>query len=247
MAKRETNSMPVNYAEQLKNEVSNIQSRISAPTGDRIRMKSNSHFELPDQTEAETLEGIIVDFVSSNMLFEGAFDRNNPQPPGCFAVGPEPTMLIPTNNSPNKQSESCASCPNNQFGSAGKGKACKNTRLVAFQPLGEEDIFILSVPPTSIKSFDGYVGTLAAKHRLPPVGVLTRVSLDKSVDFSAPRFEVVRPLEEAELPKAMEARIQARERLVAEPDFSQYAAVPATPARGAPARGPAPAVRGARR
>jgi hypothetical protein len=236
MAKRETSSLPVNYAEQLANEVSNIQARISAPSGDRIRMNGSAGFVLPDGTEAETIDGVIVDFVSSNLLFEGAFDAKNPQPPGCFAVGPEPTTLIPSNNSPNKQAETCAVCSNNQFGSNGKGKACKNTRLLAIKALDSDDIAILSVPPTSIKAFDSYVSTLASKHRLPPVGVLTRISLDRSVTYAAPRFDVVKPLGEDELPAVMEARKPARERLVVEPDFSQY--VPPAPARGAPARGP---------
>ena len=34
--------------------------------------------------------------------------------------------LIPSANSPQAQCEDCASCPMNAFGSAGKGKACKN-------------------------------------------------------------------------------------------------------------------------
>lgn len=245
-SKRATSNLPVNYVEQLANEVSNIQQRIAAPAGDRIRMINSSHFALPNGTDAETIEGVVVDFVSSNLLFEGAYDKDNPSAPGCFAVGPEPTTLIPTSNSPNKQAETCAVCPNNQFGSAGKGKACKNTRLLAIKPLDAEDdsIYVLSVPPTSIKSFDGYVHTLAGKHRLPPVGVVTKISLDKNESFAAPRFEVVRPLTNEELGGFMEARTQARERLVSEPDFTQYK--PQAPA-GRGARGvAAPTVRGRR-
>lgn len=239
MAKRETSNLPVNYAEQLANEVSNITTRIAAPSGDRIRMINSSHFELPNGDDADAIEGVVVDFVSSNLFFEGAYDKDNPSPPGCFAVGPEPTTLVPTGNSPNKQAETCSVCPNNQFGSNGKGKACKNTRLLAIMPLEGDDIYVMSVPPTSIKSFDGYVSTLASKHRLPPVGVVTRITLDKTVTYAAPRFEVVKPLDATDLPKAMEARGQARERLVAEPDFSQYVA----PAPVRAGRAAAPAVR----
>jgi hypothetical protein len=242
-AKRQTSNLPVNYAEQLANEVSNIQQRIAAPAGDRIRMVNNSHFALPNGQDADAIECVVVDFVSANLLFEGAYDKDNPSAPGCFAVGPEPTTLIPTNNAPNKQAETCAVCPNNQFGSAGKGKACKNTRLLAVKPIdGDDDnIYVLSVPPTSIKAFDGYVHTLAGKHRLPPVGVVTRISLDKNESFAAPRFEVVKPLDSSELGPYMEARTQARERLVAEPDFTQYHP-PGPPVRGA-GRSAAPATR----
>ena len=62
------------------------------------------------------------------------------------------------------------------------------------------------------------------------MGVLTRVTLDKAESYSAPRFEVVRPLAGDELGPYMEARNQARERLIAEPDFSQYNAAPPAPA-----------------
>lgn len=241
MAKRQTSNLPVNYAEQLQNEVSNIQGRIAAPAGDRIRMVNNSHFALPNGEDADSIEGIVVDFVSSNLFYEGPYNKDNITAPGCFAVGPEPTTLIPSKNSPNRQSDTCAVCPNNQFGSNGNGKACKNTRQLAIQPLGDDagSIYILSVPPTSIKAFDGYVHTLAGKHRLPPVGVVTRITLDKSVTFAAPRFEVIRPLTNDELPAAMDARDAARERLTAEPDFSQYVnpnAAPAARGRGTPAR-----------
>jgi hypothetical protein len=240
--KRQTSNLPVNYAEQLANEVSNIQQRIAAPAGDRIRMVNNSHFALPNGQDADAIEGVVVDFVSANLLFEGAYDKDNPSAPGCFAVGPEPTSLVPTSNSPNRQADTCAVCPNNQFGSAGKGKACKNTRLLAIKPIDADDdnIYVLSVPPTSIKAFDGYVHTLAGKHRLPPVGVVTKVTLDKNESFAAPRFEVVRPLAADELGPYMEARTQARERLIAEPDFSQYHAAAPAPRGG---RGAAPAVR----
>jgi hypothetical protein len=221
---RTTSSLPVSYAEQLANEVSTIQARIAAPSGDRIRMVGSTHFVLPDGTDTEVLEGVVVDFLSANLFFDAAFNKDSPQPPACFAVGVEPTTLIPTRNSPDKQSDTCTVCPNNQFGSAGNGKACKNTRLLAVKALGKDEIYVLSVPPTSIKYFDTYVQTLAGKHRLPPVGVLTKISLDKSSTFAAPRFEVVRPLDETELPEAMEARASARERLATEPDFSQYKA-----------------------
>lgn len=236
--KRSTSNLPVNYKEQMDNEVGNIQSRISAPSGDRIRMVSSSHFVLPDGTEAEEIEGVIVDFVSANLFFEGDYDRENPSAPGCFAVGPEPTTLVPTRNSPNRQADTCSACPNNQFGSKGKGKACKNTRQLALMALDAEDdaIWVMSVPPTSIKAFDGYVHTLAGKHRLPPVGVVTRVKLDKSETYSAPRFEVVRPLDTPELGKFMESRTAARERLVTEPDFSQYTAPAATKGRAGAVR-----------
>jgi hypothetical protein len=194
--------------------------------------------------EGETLEVVIIDFVSSNLFYDGPFDRDNPQPPACFAIGAEPSLLVPSANSPNKQADTCSSCPNNQFGSAptGKGKACKNTRLLALMPAAalenpkeEAPIWILSVPPTSLKAYDSYVHTLAAKHRTVPIGVITEITLDPANTFASPRFSVVRPLQPNELAAFMPRREEANQRLTAEPDTSQY--VPPKPAtgRGVPA------------
>ena len=141
MATRAKANLPVNYAEQLAKEAAEISKRIATPSGDRIRFNSNRSLITPDGGEGEELEVVVVDFVSSNLFYDGPFDRDNPQPPGCFAIGVEPSLLVPSPNSPNKQAETCSACPNNQFGSAGKGKACKNTRLLAVMPVamdGEE-------------------------------------------------------------------------------------------------------------
>ena len=135
MATRAKANLPVNYQEQLAKEAAEISKRIATPSGDRIRFNSNRSLITPDGGEGEELEVVVVDFVSSNLFYDGPFDRDNPQPPGCFAIGVEPSLLVPSPNSPNKQAETCSACPNNQFGSAGKGKACKNTRLLAVAPV----------------------------------------------------------------------------------------------------------------
>ncbi|HJY05418.1 MAG TPA: hypothetical protein VJ323_03830, partial [Bryobacteraceae bacterium] len=121
----------------------------------------------------------------------------------------------------------CAACPNNQFGSAGKGKACKNTRLLAVTPIsedGNEDapIWIISVPPTSIKAFDSYVFKLSTKQRTLPIALVTRISLDQDVTYVAPRFEAVRPLDDQELATVFPMREEAMTRLMALPDFSGF-------------------------
>ena len=239
-AARATANLPVNYAEQLAQESAEIAKRIAAPSGDRIRFNANRSFITPDGMEGDTLEVVVVDFMSSNLFYEGMYDRDTPQPPACFAIGTQPSMLVPSDNSPNKQADACSSCPNNQFGSAsnGKGKACKNTRLVALMPVTaldnpDEDapIWIMSIPPTSLKAFDAYVHSLAAKHNTVPVGVVTEIYLDPANTFASPRFNVVRPLQPTELGLFMSRREEANTRLSAEPDVSQYAPPKAT-ARG---------------
>lgn len=237
---KSTSNLPINYEEQLQKEAAEIAKRIAAPSGDRIRFTGNTGFVTPDGNEGEAIEVVIVDFLSSNLFYDGPFDRENPQPPACFAIGDEPTHLVPSPNSPNRQSDTCANCTMNQFGSAGNGKACKNTRLLAVMPAAALDntnedapMWVMSIPPASLKHYDNYVKTLAAKHKTVPTGVITNVVLDKAVTYAAPRFNVVRPLAGNELATFMTRRQEARERLIAEPDVSQY--VPPKKAAGAAA------------
>lgn len=225
---RPTPNVPMNIQAQLEAEAALIKSRIAAPSGDRIRFNGNKSMTAPDGSEGSELECVVLDFVSSNLYYDRPYNKDVVLPPACFAIGPEPSLLIPGKSAPVKQADTCSSCPMNQFGSAltGAGKACKNTRLVAVCPsdseAGNTPIWILSIPPTSIKSFDAYVSSLATKNRTLPIGVVTRITLDPKSDYAAPRFEVVRPLSAEELPIFFEARAEAFERLTTEPDVSGY-------------------------
>jgi hypothetical protein len=237
-------NLPVNYAAQLAAEAADIAKQIAAPGGDRIRYNGNASFKTPDGMEGEAIEAVIVNFVSTNLFYDSPYDKGNPNPAACFAINAEPKQLIPSPNSPNKQADNCAVCPQNQFGSSGKGKACSNTRLLAViastaidDPSNVADIWVMSVPPTSIKFFDAYVASLSAKQKTIPVGVITTIYLDNKNTYASPRFEVVRPLTDNELGVFMSRREEAMTRLLAEPDTSGYVAPKAVNNRAVPPRG----------
>lgn len=247
-ATRETSNLPaVVTLAQLSEESSAIAARIGAASGDRIRAEGNVKFILPDGTEGQEIECVVLDFYSQNLFYDRAFDPKNPTPPACFAIGPEPTTLVPSPNSPDAQSETCAGCPMNQFKTAlggGNGKGCKNTRLLALVPLAalddperEHPVWTLSVPPASLSNFDSYVRTLSSKHKTIPVGVVTSISLGDGAYF-APRFSIVRPLKQDELNFFYPRRAEATARISSEPDVTGYEP---PPARGRPAAKAAPA------
>lgn len=238
-----TNNLPINYEDQLSREAAEIAKRLNAPSGDRIRYLGNRGFTTPDGNEGTEIECVIVDFVTANLYYDAAFDSSNPRPPACFAIGPEPKFLVPSPNSPAKQADSCNECPYNQYGTAttGRGKACKNTRLLAlvsstvFDDPDNTSIWILAVPPASLKAFDRYASTISSKHGIIPVGVLTAIKPNVEVSYASPQFELVRKLTAEELAVVMPLRNAANERLIAEPDTSQYE--PPAPVRsGKPTR-----------
>lgn len=236
----------VSIQEQLKAQAAAMASRTAPPSGIRIKVTQDKKFALPNgQKDEGPLQLVVVDFVSRNEYYEGAYDPNNITSPACFAIHPEPKSMVPSANSPNKQADDCASCAMNQFGSGGKGKACKNTRLLAvLPPDADEDtpMWLLSVSPTAVKGFDGFVGSVVRTFSTPPVGVVVSVGFNESEDFPSLVFSDPTPNENLGIHFGRQA--EAKELLSAEPDTSSYAA-PA-PARGARPVARKPAV-GARR
>jgi hypothetical protein len=234
-AARGTANLPVNYSEQLSKEAQEIGKRIQAGGGSKVRANGNRSFILPEGGEATEIEGVIVDFYSANMFYDRPFDKDQPAAPACFAMGEIPSTLAPPAEVPDRQADSCATCPNNQFGSAdnGKGKACRNKRILAILPEDandESEIITLEVPPGSVQKFDGYVAGLAAKHKTVPVGVVTKITLDQAQQYFSPRFDVVRPLQGEELAPFMTRREEARQLVSQPPDTSQY--TPPAPKKG---------------
>jgi hypothetical protein len=144
---------------------------------------------------------IIVDHVMENVFYEGEYDSQNPMGPTCFAFGRDESKLAPhkvvveAHNQQCGASGLCAGCPQNEWGSAdkGRGKACKNTRRLALLPAGtfsqngklelinddehyaSTPIGYLKLPVTSVKGFGGFVKQVAGTLRRPPHGIVTKV------------------------------------------------------------------------
>lgn len=182
--------------EQIAKEAAGVGDSLGSAGGNRLRVTQGKKFVGPDGVKVPgPINVVILDFNSQNHFFSEAYDADNPAPPDCFAIS-EPAGLggridsmVPSPNSPDKQAESCNVCPMNQFGSApnGKGKACKNTRVLATINPDAEDpseapILPLSVSPMALKGFDAYAKILASKERLP-VSVITQLDFDEDVDY----------------------------------------------------------------
>ncbi|WP_025915474.1 hypothetical protein [Herminiimonas sp. CN] len=221
----------------LAKEVTDMASRVGAPGGDSIKVTQDKKFEFPDGTKsAGPIKLVIVDFVSANSFYEGAYDPNNISPPACFSIGSNPTQMVPSENSPVKQASACGACPMNQFGSAGNGKACKNSRVLAVLPPGataDTPLWILKVSPTALKAFDAYVTSVVRSFQLPPVSVVTEVSFDESLTYASLRFGNPEPNEDLEV--CFARKEEAMTRLKTEPDVSQFESAPPKKAT-APAR-----------
>ena len=236
--KKATSTAVVNIQDALRKQAEANAARVEPGSGKSIRIGQDKSFTLPDGTKTrESLQLVVVDFVSRNEYYEGAYNKDDITPPNCFAIHPEPKQLAPSDNSPDKQCDDCASCPMNQFGSAptGAGKACKNTRVLAVMPPDADDdteIWTLKVSPTAIKAFDGFVAGVNRAFQLPPVGVVVTVGFSDAKDF--PSLEFTDPQLNENVAVHFGRQDEAREMLMREPDVSSFGAE--KPAAKAPAR-----------
>ena len=166
--KKPSSANIVSIQEALKAQAASMSERTAPPSGNSIRVTQDKQFILPDGTKTPgPLELVIVDFTSKNAFYEGAFDPKNIAPPACFSLGTDIKKMVPSKNAPVPQSADCGSCPMNQFGSAGAGKACKNSRMLAVLPPDADEntpMWTLSTSPTANKGFDGFVTSVARVH-----------------------------------------------------------------------------------
>lgn len=232
-----------NIQEALRAQAEANAARVEPGGGKSIRIGQDKSFTLPDGTKTrEALALVVVDFVSRNEYYEGAYNKDDIVPPNCIAIHPEPKGMVPLASSPDKQCDDCASCPMNQFGSAptGSGKACKNTRVLAVMPPdADEDteIWTLKVSPTGIKAFDNFVASTNRTFQLPPVGVVVTVNFSDGKDYPCLEFTDPQPNDNVAVHFARQN--EAREMLMREPDFSGFGAEKPAKAK-APARRAAP-------
>jgi hypothetical protein len=234
-------NLPANIQQQLAAEAASITSRIGTPGGDRIKVTQKKTFRLPSGEEsAGPIDAVIVDFVSANFLYDGAFDPNDITPPICAAIGTERTMLTPFEDATDRQCDTCSACPQNQWGSGrGQGKACQNTYLLALLPPdadAETPLMVLKVSPTAMKAFDGYVASIARSFQAPPLAVITQVSLDENVDYPSLRFGNPSPCSADLMSLVLSRREEARTRLTTKPDFAAAAEAAKTVKKATPSR-----------
>lgn len=82
-------------------------------------------FKFPDDSKRAEFTGIILQKQFCNAYWKDSFDKSGGgTPPDCSSLD----AITPDYNSPEVQSDKCAKCAQNKFGSGdkGSGKACKN-------------------------------------------------------------------------------------------------------------------------
>lgn len=151
---------------------------------DRVKIPSGGGlaFEVPgdDPENPDTVKelvGVILDHYPVNALWVDKYSGQN-NPPDCFSLDGK----IGINR--NGERFNCSTCINNQWGSDAEsgGKLCKNMHRIYL--LRESEMFpiLLTLPPTSIKNFAGYIGKRVLAKGRRSYEVLTKIFLKKVVN-----------------------------------------------------------------
>lgn len=180
---------------------------------------------------------IVGSWCLENVYYEGSYDPDNRAPPTCFAFSKQdddkdemaPHPEVEKHEEFERQSALCGDCPQNEWGSSGrgKGKACQNRRRLAlltggvYKPAGrgsydlelidDPDHFAsteeayLKIPVMSGKNFDNYVREIADAFNKPLFAVYTRIWLepDPKSQFKV-HFELIEPVDNALIPVLLE-------------------------------------------
>ena len=107
----------------------------------------------------------------------------------------------------------CESCPFNQYGSGvdengnpKKGKACKNMRRIYMMMDGDPNLYLLTVPPTSIKDINKQLAKILASGT-PYTGMIVSFTLEKTKNSTGTPYSKVLVKKSGLLPPAVAAQV----------------------------------------
>jgi hypothetical protein len=224
------------------------------PAVGRIGLKSGVMTYAGGPVAGNKMDAIILCASFRNVWYAGRYDPNNIVNPSCFALSMSDEGMVPHGNVTKRPADTCATCPNNEWGSdpnGGRGKACKQTRRLILLPghamdqgpeaLATAELAVMDLPVTSVKNYSTYVNTLTASANVPTYAAVAEisVSLDAKTQFKV-NFRAMRVVPSMEHLNAIKARMESARTLALEPyaQTSDPDEVEAA-AAAAPARAPA--------
>lgn len=163
-------------AEELAEDMDGMQMsfpRVKIPAGGILQ------FEIPsDDPESpnyeKTLEGVILLHHPNNVYWAEGNEYDDNSTPLCTSVDGITGIGDPGGL--------CASCVMNEFGTAaeGRGKACKNMRMIYLLRSGEYVPMQIALPPTSLRPFTDFVNQAFRLRCRAAFGSVIQISLKKA-------------------------------------------------------------------
>lgn len=235
-------ALPENYEEAQAADIASFKSRLAVSETNKIQVTQDKFFKVPvqggDSEKVEEIAGIIVEFAARKNYYSTQFDRDNPIPPDCHAIGfVNHDNLMPQETALNAQCDNCRGCAMNKFeklpNGKWKAKECKDSyRLALLAPDddGSGRLMTLDISSTGIKAFDKYVRTLAAVQKAP-YNVVTVFSFDPTSEYPSVRFEQGNDVPKQAVGFVLQAREEAAALVSKEPNLEVEEKPAAKPAR----------------
>lgn len=146
--------------------------RIKIPSGGQLQ------YEIPtgdpdNPNYSKVLEGVIVHSHNSNAYWPEGHEYDESTPPQCQSMDGKLGVGCPGGL--------CASCGHNVFGSGsnGKGKACKNMRVIYLLQSGDIMPIQISLPPTSIRPYADFLNASFFSRHRGVCGSVVQIGLKK--------------------------------------------------------------------
>lgn len=129
----------------------------------------------------------------------------DPVAPACWSAdGEKPSKSVTS-----KQSDSCASCHNNVFGSrvsetGAKAKLCGDSKRILVVAANDLDgaVYMVNISATALKTWNTYIKMLG-RNGVYPQTVVTKLSFEEDVDYPKLEFSYAGTLDEQQLISVM--------------------------------------------
>lgn len=161
--------------DELADDMDGIQMsfpRIKIPAGGTIQFEiPTDDPENPDYTKV--LTGVILFHHPNNVYWAEGSEYDDNTVPLCSSIDGKNGIGDP--------GVACATCVLNEYGTApeGRGKACKNMRMLYLLRSGEYLPFQLALPPTSLKSFNDFLKSAFVLRQRACFGSVIQITLKK--------------------------------------------------------------------
>lgn len=210
---------------KIQADIAEQASMVVPSTTNRIRLNSESgkKFVFPDKSEVAEFEGIVVDFATAQVLYDGPYIPGQFNTILCYAAATKPVDLAPYEGVTQPQAENCKSCTKSKFGANNEKPECGLRKLLAILPTDADDasdLLILDLPVLAAKAYDKYAQSVLVAEGKPQYAVVTKFSFDQTVKFDSPRFEMIDACDGEQAAAAYARREEARSMLLAAPNFT---------------------------
>ena len=209
--------------------------QIKIPSGGGLAYEVQGE-EDTDTEYMKQIDAVVVFTHRANGFWSGAYGSGDDQNkvPACSSMDGKTAIWTDTG-----EMRSCENCPMNQYGSGtdqkgnqSRGKACKNMRRLYLLMSGDPNLYLLTVPPTSIKDVNKQLAKIIAGGT-PYTGLTVRLTLEKAQNASGVAYSKVAIKKSGTLPPAaakiiagMRQQIKAQYKSVAL-TMDDYAPAPA--------------------